>query len=375
MKDSKNWYPKKGRVILHADMNSFYASVETADNPDLKGKPLAIAGNPDERKGIIVTCNYEARAYGIKTTMALWEANKLCKNLIVMRPNLERYREVSREIFTIFEEFTSFVEPISIDEGYLDISDCHDLGTPLEIAKNIQTTLKERLDLPCSIGIAPNKFLAKMASDMKKPNGITVLRKRDIPNKLWILPIDEMHGVGQKTAERMREKQIYTIGDLAKADPFLIKGVFGITGDKLRRRALGEDPRPVDPNSVSVYKSVGSSQTFGQDISVLEDLLYKLNELAKKTEKRIIKNDVVGRAIQLTIRYEDRTTVTRRISTSQYVFQANDIFYYARKLLEKHWNESPVRLLGITLQEVIPKEQATYQLEFFKEREMKDKKK
>ncbi|GAA0296574.1 DNA polymerase-4 [Gracilibacillus halotolerans] len=367
MNHKKSWYPKKGRVILHADMNSFYASVETADDPRLRGKPLAIAGNPDERKGIIVTCNYEARAYGIKTTMALWQAKKLCKDLIVKRPNMDRYREISREIFAIFEEFTPFVEPISIDEGYLDISECYEQGTPLEIANRIQMKLKEKLDLPCSIGIAPNKFLAKMASDMKKPNGITILRKRDIPNKLWVLPIDDMHGVGYKTAERMRERNIKTIGDLAKADPFLIKGVFGINGEKLRRRALGEDPRPVDPNSVSVYKSIGSSQTFAQDISVLEELTYKLNDLAKKTEQRIIKSGVVGRAVQLTIRYEDRTTITRRISASQYVYEAKDIFYYGRKLLEKHWNERPVRLLGITLQEVIPKEQATYQLEFFDE--------
>lgn len=365
MNDIKSWYPKNGRVILHADMNSFYASVEMADDPTLKGKPLAIAGSPNERKGIIVTCNYEARAYGVKTTMPLWQAKKLCKNLIVKRPNLERYREVSAEIFSIFEEFTPFVEPISIDEGYLDISESYTLGTPIEIAKNIQHTIKERLDLPCSIGIAPNKFLAKMASDMKKPNGITVLRKRDIPYKLWVLPIEEMHGVGQKTAERMRNNEIYTIGDLAKADPFLVKGIFGVNGDRLRRRALGEDPRPVDPESVSVYKSIGRSQTFAKDIRDLDELLYKLNELAKKTEERIKKKEVVGRSIQLTIRYEDRTTITRSMTTSQYVYEARDIFNYSRELLEKHWDERPVRLLGITLQDIIPKHEATYQLEWF----------
>src|SRR5690625_3807346 len=183
------WYPKKGRVILHIDMNAFYASVETAHNPSLKGKPLAIAGNRHERNGINVTSSYEAREKGVKTTMPLWQARRLCPELIVLPPNFARYREASRQIFKRLADVTPMIQPVSIDEGYMDITDCAHLGNPLEIAEQIQKRLLKELRLPCSIGIGPNKFLAKMASDMKKPLGITVLRIRDVRQKLWPLPV------------------------------------------------------------------------------------------------------------------------------------------------------------------------------------------
>ena len=169
----------KAKVIFHVDMNSFYASVEMAHNPKLKGKPLAVAGNPEERKGIIVTSSYEARAKGVKTTMPLWEARKLCPDLIVVRPNFELYRETSRKIFRLLADITPIIEPVSIDEGYMDVTN-HPMH-PIKLAKHIQLRLLRELDIPCSIGIGPNKFLAKTASDMKKPLGITILRIRDLP--------------------------------------------------------------------------------------------------------------------------------------------------------------------------------------------------
>jgi DNA polymerase-4 len=157
----KEMYPKNGKVILHVDMNSFYASVEMAYDPKLKGKPLAIAGNVEERRGIIITCNYEARNFGVKTTMPLWEAKKHCPQLIVMKPNFERYRAASIGMFEILRHYTDLVEPVSIDEGYLDITESFEFGSPIEIAESIQKRILEQLDIPCSIGIAPNKFLAK----------------------------------------------------------------------------------------------------------------------------------------------------------------------------------------------------------------------
>lgn len=175
----REMYPKKGRVILHVDMNSFYASVEMAYDPSLKGKPLAIAGNVEERRGIIVTCSYEARNFGVKTTMPLWEAKKLCPQLIVRKPNFDRYRTASINMFEVLSQYSEIVEPVSIDEGYMDITESFELGSPIYIAESIQKQVFEQLCLPCSIGIAPNKFLAKMASNMKKPMGITILRKRD----------------------------------------------------------------------------------------------------------------------------------------------------------------------------------------------------
>ena len=235
----KEMYPKNGRVILHVDMNSFYASVEMAYDPKLKGKPLAIAGNPEERRGIIVTCSYEARKLGVKTTMPVWEAKKLCPQLIVMKPNFERYRMASHGMFDILQQYSDLVEPVSIDEGYVDITESFELGSPLEIAEKIQKQILTQLDLPCSIGIAPNRFLAKMASDMKKPLGITVLRKRDVKQVLWPLPVIEMHGVGKKSAEKLNHHQIFTIGDLAMANEIQLKALLGINGIRLRKERTG----------------------------------------------------------------------------------------------------------------------------------------
>ncbi|MGW8263707.1 Y-family DNA polymerase, partial [Bacillus sp. LR--39] len=166
-------------------MNSFYASVEMAYDPSLKGRPLAIAGNAKERKGIVVTCSYEARARGVKPPMPLWEAKRLCPELIVKPPNFDRYRSSSREMFQVLREYTDLVEPVSIDEGYMDLTDTPYRNRACETAKEIQERLQKELLLPSSIGIAPNKFLAKMASDMKKPLGITILRKREVPRILW----------------------------------------------------------------------------------------------------------------------------------------------------------------------------------------------
>ncbi|GAB2573904.1 DNA polymerase IV [Gracilibacillus alcaliphilus] len=365
MKSNNQWYPKNGRVILHVDMNSFYASVEIADDPSLKGKPLAIAGNPDERKGIIVTSSYEAREKGVKTTMTLWEAKKRCPNLVVKRPNHERYREVSFEIFRILEDYTAYVEPVSIDEAFLDITDSHDLGHPIEIAQTIQQHIADDLSLPCSIGIAPNKFLAKMASDMKKPNGITVLRKRDIAAKLWPLPIEEMYGIGKKTAAKLKKYDIHTIEDLVEADTVLLKGLLGVNGVRLKTRALGEDPRVVDPENAASFKSIGSSQTFPSDISDFDELVSHIRFLADKVEKRLQRKGAVGDRVQLMIRFSDRQTITRQAKINRYIETARDIAYHAEQLLEQHWNSEPVRLLGVTIQNAVKKEGLTYQLDLF----------
>lgn len=359
------WYPKKGRVIFHIDMNCFYASVEMAYNPKLKGKPLAIAGNPEERKGIIVTSSYEARAKGVKTTMPLWEARKLCPNLIVMRPNFDRYRMASKEMFKMLAEITSLVQPVSIDEGYMDITECQDIGNPLEIAANLQNKIKAELDLPCSIGIAPNKFLAKMGSDMKKPMGITVLRKRDLPHKLWPLPVEEMYGVGQKTAKKLNGVAIKTIGDLAKADIYQVRQVLGINGERLKSRANGEDTRPVDPEAVHEFKSIGSSQTLPNDTTSEAEIRKLMHALADNVERRLKRKNAAGRGIQLMIRYHDLKTVTRSKKLKIYIETKEDILHVANDLLQKHWNLEPIRLLGITVQDAEEKQHIAHQLDLF----------
>lgn len=359
------WYPKAGRVILHIDMNAFYASVEMAHNPSLKGKPVAIAGNPQERRGIIVTCSYEARNKGVKTTMPLWEARKLCPDLIALPPNFERYREASKEIFKRLAEVTPMIQPVSIDEGYMDITDCSHLGHPIEIARSIQHRLLQELDLPCSIGIGPNKFLAKMASDMKKPLGITVLRIRDVKEKLWPLPVIEMFGVGQKTAEKLNSINIYTIGDLAKADSYQLSQLLGINGERLKSRANGIDYRKVDPDAVNEFKSIGSSKTLPRDTTEEQILHSLLADLAEKIELRLNRRELAGISVQITIRFHNRNTITRSRKLHQYIYKKEDIYRFALNLFQENWNGTPVRLLGIAVQDIEERSHIAEQLNLF----------
>ncbi|WP_415815970.1 DNA polymerase IV [Mesobacillus thioparans] len=361
----KEMYPKKGRVILHVDMNSFYASVEMAYDSELKGKPLAIAGNPEERRGIIVTCSYEARKFGVKTTMPLWEAKKLCPELIIKTPNFDRYRAASAAMFDILRQYTELVEPVSIDEGYMDITDCADLGAPLEIAESIQKRILEQLDLPCSIGVAPNKFLAKTASDMKKPLGITVLRKRDIPTVLWPLGAGEMHGVGTKTADKLKSIGLLSIGDLAKANDIQLKALLGINGLKLKERANGQDNRVVDPESVYDFKSIGNSTTLPRDLSNQHELLKVLDRLSEQVAARMKRKEAVATTISIMIRFKDRKTITRSQKLQNPVSKKEEIASAAKTLFLKHWNGDPVRLLGITGTDLLEADKAVKQLDLF----------
>jgi DNA polymerase IV len=361
----KEMYPKKGRVILHVDMNSFYASVEMAHDPSLKGKPLAIAGNVEERRGIIVTSSYEARKFGVKTTMPLWEAKKLCPQLIVRAPNFDRYRAASIGMFDLLRKYSNLVEPVSIDEGYIDITESYDFGSPIQIAQSIQNRILNELNLPCSIGIAPNKFLAKMASDMKKPMGITVLRKRDVTNILWPLDTYEMHGVGKKTAEKLLTINIKTIGDLAKGNEVQLKTLLGINGIRLKERANGNDTRPVDPESVADYKSIGNSTTLPRDVTNQLELFRVLESLAETVSIRLKQKGVLASTLGITIRFKDRKTITRSKKLPNSINRKEEIASWAKQLFIKHWNGNPIRLLGITGSDLVDHDQVVEQLDLF----------
>lgn len=354
---------KNHRVIFHIDMNSFYASVEMAKDPKLKGKPIAIAGNPEERKGIIVTSSYEARAKGVKTTMPLWEAKKLCPELIVLRPNFTLYREMSSQIFRLLYDITEWIEPVSIDEGYLDVTQLP--VHPLTLAKDIQANILTQLDIPCSIGIGPNKFLAKTASDMKKPLGITILRKRDISSKLWPLPVGDMYGIGEKTAEKLGRIQIQTIKELAEADTYTLKHLLGINGERLQNRARGIDTRAVDPDALNDFKSIGNSQTLPDDTIDETQIKQLLLHLTKRVDERLKRREMTGKSIQLTIRYKDRQTVTRSRTISSYLEGADDIYPVILELFEEHWTGRPIRLLGVTVSNLLKMDSILEQLSLF----------
>lgn len=359
-------HQKRGRVILHVDCNSFFASCEIARDPTLQGKAVVVAGDPKERKGVVLAANYIAKQrFGIYTTMPLWEAKKRCPQLVVLKPDFHLYREISEKVFQFLATFTPLLEPASIDEGYLDITDCHLSRSPLDIAVQIQKGLLQTLHIPVSIGIAPNKFLAKMASNMKKPLGITVLRKRDVPKVLWPLPVQEMHGIGDKTAKKLNDIGIFTIGELAKAEKVALQNLLGVTGVRLKERANGIDPRPVDPESGEKWKSIGSSTTLPHNVTEERILLEVLRDLAQSVSNRMKQKGVVSSTVQIMIRYSNFQTITRSKTWENPFQEADEIFQYAAYLLKRHWNGNPVRLLGITAVDVFDKKEAVKQLDLF----------
>lgn len=361
-----SWAPKSGKVILHVDMNSFFASVEIANDQSLKGKPVVVAGNEKERRGIIVTASYEARALGIRATMPLWEARKKCPEMIVKTPNHELYRKVSRQIFEKLGSISPKVEVASIDEGYIDITDCDDsLGHPIQIAEYIQKMLLEELDLPCSIGIAPNKFLAKTASDMKKPLGITVLRKRDVPSILWPKKVGEMNGVGLKTEEKLHSIGIYTIEDLAKSNEEKVHILLGINGTSLRNKANGIDEREVDPSRMLSYKTIGHSTTFSIDITEEPTIAEKFESLSNRVGDKLKKKGLVADTLTITLRFRDRKTINRSKTFISPIQDGSDIFKEAMDLWKKHWNGEPLRLIGVTMSHLHPVDEVSKQLDIF----------
>jgi DNA polymerase-4 len=364
--DASGSYPKNGRVILHIDMNAFYCSVHEAVEPEqYKDKPTAVAGSVELRKGIIVTCSYAARSKGVKTGMQVRQAVKLCPELILIRPNFDLYRKFSRQFMNITYDYSPLVETMSIDECFVDITGSKQFGTPLDIASAIQYRIRHELGLPCSIGIAPNKLLAKVASDMKKPNGITVLRRRDVPSLLWHKPCAEMVGIGKKTAEKLSRLRIHTLGDLAAADEHLLVEKFGVLGHWLKQAANGMDHSPVNPEH-EMSKSIGHTTTMPTDLTEMDDVRRVFLNLADQVARRLRRQQLVAQTVQITIRDSGMKTITRSITLETPTEHAEEVYRQACGLFARHWRlPKPVRLLGITLQSLQPADAAAVQLDLF----------
>jgi DNA polymerase-4 len=336
------------RVIFLVDMNAFYISCEKTRHPEIEGKPAAVAGDPVNRTGIILTANYEARKYGIKTTMILREAFRLCPDLIIIPPDHRFYEKKSKEVMQILSSYTPIVEQNSIDEAWLDMTGCETLfGQPLESARSIMDRIKNELNLWCSIGISENKFLAKMASEMKKPLGITELWKKDIQEKLWPLPVDYMYGVGKQTAKKLNSMGIYTIKDLALTKKEDIHHKLGKIGVELVLLANGIDDSPVNLDREDI-KSIGRSTTLPSDITDIEDAKAILMELSDDIGMTARESGKKGNTVQITIKYSNFNTITRQMTISP-TCNIKDIYAAGVKLLEKNWSNEPVRLLGISL--------------------------
>ena len=338
------------KVIFLVDMNAFFISCEMTRNDSLVGIPAAVAGDPKKRSGIILAANYEARSCGVKTAMVLHEALKLCPKITLVPPDHRFYEQKSKEVMELLSNYTPILEQNSIDEAWLDMTGAEGLfGKPVEAAKRIMDELKDRLGLWCSIGIAENKFLAKMAAEMKKPLGITELWERDISEKLWPLPVKEMYGIGGKTAEKLNRMGIQTISGLAGFDINLIVKAFGKSGNEIYLHANGIDSSPVIAHKAGDMKSIGRSTTLPEDISDIEKAKTVLMELADDIGMTTRRHGKKGRTVNVTLKYSDFHVVTRQ-TTIPATCTTKDIYQAGCGLLEQNWNRShPVRLIGISL--------------------------
>lgn len=353
------------QIIFHIDLNAFYASAEISRNPKLEGKPLVISGK--SKRSIITTASYEARKFGIHSAMPLFQAYKKCKNLIVLPADFELYHRLSNEFFSILSSYSEILEVASIDECYVDVTkviqdkNCH----PIELAKKIQNDVYEQLNLKCSIGISPNKFLAKMASDMKKPMGITILTRSNLRELMWPLDIKNMFGIGKKTQPRLRKVGIMTIGDIANYNNYnKLRQIIGKNALLLYRRANGIDNRVVDTKQ-NELKSVGNSITLPQDTLDEIVLLDTLKQLARQVSMRATKRNLISNSISITIKYTRFESVNRQTTINSYINDYEYILSTAKMLFDAHYDGRPVRLLGISLNNTINKKNYKEQLNIF----------
>ncbi len=345
------------REILHIDMNAFYCACHAAKDPNrYKGVPTAVAGNPETRHGVIVTASYEARARGVKATMLVMQAQRLCPELIIIALDFDLYRAYSRRVMQLVMQYTPQVEVASIDECFADVTFSTAFGDAVTIAKLLQARILTEIGLPASIGVANNKFLAKMASDMKKPLGITTIYTKDVPTMLWPMNISDMFGVGTKSSERLKRLGMSTIGDLAHADAQKLFRVFGRHALDLIAHANGYDDAPVRHERAQA-KSVGHSVTLAKDEQEQSPLLVVLMNLCDQVGRRLRKKNLLGKTVTLTLRYADRKTVTRAFTMPGPSDITEDFYACARQLIKTHWTGQPIRLLGVSVSNLLAHEQ------------------
>lgn len=353
------------RQCMHIDMNAFFASVEQQANPELQGKPIAVVGGGG--RTVITTSSYEARAHGVKTGMAKWEALRCCPQLIIVIGDNRKYTYTSSRIMEMMKEYTPLVEVFSIDEAWLDVT--HSLsifGTAERIAYLLKARIKESFGITCSIGIAPNKLLAKLASDMQKPDGLTRIKPEDVTRILERMSIKELCGIGKNMERHLNMMSIYTCGELGRCDEARLTRKVGIIGSRLKQMGLGVDDSPVTPNEEDdEVKSVGHSMTLRQDVSKREDVLKHLLQLSEMVGWRARRYGVSGRTITLHVRFADfYSSFGKQNTLKSYINQSDEIYKAAIAILDTTELPQPVRQLGVKLSNL--KYQAE-QLSLFKE--------
>jgi DNA polymerase-4 len=344
------------RVILHVDMDAFYAAVEQRDNPDLRGKPVVVGG---ANRGVVAAASYESRVFGIRSAMPMAEARRRCPELVRVAPRMSHYQSVSREIFTVFNEFTPLVEGLSLDEAFLDVTSSRRLfGTGRRIAAVIKDRVRECTGLTASVGVAPNKLVAKIASNLGKPDGLVIVTVDQLHEVLDPLPVSVIPGIGKRTLARLHAAGIRTIADLRAAPDHDLEPIFGRFTRKTRERAAGIDDRPVVPSRAE--KSISNEQTYDTDLSDRRAMERQLLRLAERTAGRLRKASLSAGTVQVKIRRSDFRTFTRQKRLKPPGNGTDQIYAVARELLSGWLGGNPdarVRLLGVGCSSLSPAEQ------------------
>lgn len=336
------------RTIVHADMDAFYAAVEQLDNPEYRGQPVIVGSDPENGKGrgVVSTCSYEARRFGIHSAMPISRAWKLCPHGIYVFPRMERYMEISRKIMEVFGSFSPLVEPLSLDEAFLDCSGTERLfGDEKSLGEKIKDDVRSATGLTVSVGVAANKFMAKIASDLEKPDGLTIVPRGGEREFLAPLPIRKLWGVGPRTAEKMERVGVRLIGDLARLEEQVARSLFGNHGETLLRLSRGEDDRPVE--SGHERKSISEERTFRVDREDREEIEKVFFRLADELSRRMRKAGFQGRTVQVKIRDSSFHTITRQSTVAGSISSTDPIFHEAIRLFRKSDPGGPLRLVGI----------------------------
>jgi DNA polymerase-4 len=326
-------------------MDAFYASVEQRDRPELKGRPVAVGGRPEGR-GVVAAASYEARQFGVRSAIPMSRAVRLCPELVIVRPDFAKYKSVSNTVFELFRSVTPLVEPLSLDEAYLDVTDNawgETLG--MTVARRLKVEIRSATGLTASAGVAPNKFLAKIASGWRKPDGLTVIPPQRVERFLQELPVEALWGVGPVTARKLREAGIERLVQVRDADPAQLARLVGSMADWLRRLSYGDDPRPVEPHRPA--KSSSSENTYAEDLTDLQAIRAEIDRMARENADWLARKHLAAKSIDIKVRYDDFSTVTRSHTLSQPTSDADVIASWATLLLEKtEAGKRPVRLLG-----------------------------
>jgi DNA polymerase-4 len=327
-------------------MDAFYASVEQRDNPELRGKPIAVGGGAE--RGVTTTASYEARKFGVKSAMPGYKAKQLCPSLIFIKPRFEAYKEVSNQVRQIFKDYTELIEPLSLDEAYLDVSqNKKDIPYAMDVAQEIMNRVRDEIQITCSAGVSYCKFLAKIASDYHKPNGMTIIRPSQAEAFLEELPIEKFFGVGKVTARKMNQMDIFTGADLKKFSKIELAQKFGKAGTFYYNIVRGWDDRPV--NSNRIRKSIGVERTFRNDLSTKQEIESVINDIANKFFERLQKNNNYGRTITLKLKSSDFKIITRSRSKNYYIKNYKEIESIAQQLFEDNEKSiDKIRLIGLT---------------------------